>query len=1289
MNVLYVDDEQGLLEVGRIFLEQSGRFTVVTALSAEDGLALLKEKSIDCIVSDYQMPEMDGISFLKRIRSERNPVPFILFTGRGREEVVIEALNEGADFYIQKGGDPRVQFTELAHKVMRAVDRRRAEEALNRTRALLDAAFEQSPVPLVMATVPDMTLRYVNNAAADFLGINAADYRMKSLREVPITWKELKNDGSEWTREEQLTGLPLPRALGGLETKNLELPVKLADGRTRWEIACGAPVRDENGNLIAGFLIMQDITDRKRAEAGLRKSELFTRALLDAVPTPVFYKDRDGRYLGCNRAFTEITGTKPEDLVGKTVFDLWPPDLARKYHQMDMELIRHPEHQSYEYRIRDFEGKSRPVIYAKDVFFDESGRVAGIVGAFLDISDRVRAEEELRAGNEQLAASEEELRSQYEELALSERRIRTSQEELQKTSTMLESLLDAIPDVIGVQDAAHGMIRYNAAGYAMLGQTPEGIGGKRCYEMIGHGIPCDICATSETYRTKKPAKVEKFVPELGAWLDVRSYPVLDDNGEIRFVIEHLRDITVQKLAEEEIQKKSAELSAANEQLAEVADSIPGVVYQFYARDDGTKGVHYYSRRAADLFGYAGSADDFFPWFADHVDERDRPAFLRSIDTAVSTASPWHFEGRFVTPAGTTIWFQGISRPVRRGNELIFNGVLLDITGRKMAEDALRESGERLQDFINSTLDSVSIIDQEGIVVEWNPSCERMSGIAREDALGRYIWDLFSRLLPQERRTPEHRSLLERKIRTALQNGLPATPEPVVTAIERSDGTRMIIRQVIFPMKTSNGFRFGLIAQDITREKQAEDARKESEERFRALVETSPDMIWEIDQSGTFRYISPRVREILGYEPSELVGRPVVVLVPEHARTFVMGEIAHHAGAKSGIFTLEVPAKHKDGRDLVIEIRSAPVHDAAGTITGLRGTAHDITRRRKALADLTESGELFRKLVATVPDIVVRTDLEGRIIYANEKALGLGGYTDLREITGTPVFRYFAPEDLPRALENTRLMFEQQLGPIEYTFISRDGTRHVLEINGDVLRNPDGAPYGMVYVGRDVTQRKKADEAVRRAQRQLDLLSSVTRHDILNKVSLQLGLLELARQKVRDSPEMAAFIQKLESAAQAIREQIEFTRVYQEMGSREPRWQDLHQTLAEIPVPAGFSVSDDCGGTMIYADVMLGTVFANLIDNAVRHGGTVTRISMTAEEVHDTLVIRFADNGVGIPVEEKEKIFGRGYGKNTGFGLFLVREILSLTGITIRETGEPGKGARFEITVPKGAYRFSP
>ena len=216
---------------------------------------------------------------------------------------------------------------------------------------------------------------------------------------------------------------------------------------------------------------------------------------------------------------------------------------------------------------------------------------------------------------------------------------------------------------------------------------------------------------------------------------------------------------------------------------------------------------------------------------------------------------------------------------------------------------------------------------------------------------------------------------------------------------------------------------------------------------------------------------------------------------------------------------------------------------------------------------------------------------------------------------------------------------------------------------------------------------RAEETLREANRKLHLLSNITRHDILNKVSVLLGTLAHAKLKSQD-PTMAGYIVKLESAAMAIKEQIEFTRVYQDLGSHEPQWHNLHQVISRLQVPPTLSMHADLPHVEIFADPILKKVFYNLLDNVVRHGQKARSITVSAREVPEGLVIFWEDDGIGIPANEKEKIFSQEYGKHTGLGLFLAAEICSVTGILLKETGEPGTGARFEMLVPPGSYRFT-
>jgi signal transduction histidine kinase len=213
-----------------------------------------------------------------------------------------------------------------------------------------------------------------------------------------------------------------------------------------------------------------------------------------------------------------------------------------------------------------------------------------------------------------------------------------------------------------------------------------------------------------------------------------------------------------------------------------------------------------------------------------------------------------------------------------------------------------------------------------------------------------------------------------------------------------------------------------------------------------------------------------------------------------------------------------------------------------------------------------------------------------------------------------------------------------------------------------------------------------------ANKKLNLLSSITRHDIKNQVTGLLGFLELSREKITD-PNLLHIIEREESAAQNIQRQIEFTKNYEDIGVRAPQWQDIGvrvRALQTLIPPDEIAVSVAIAGLEIFADPLLEKVFENLIDNSRRHGERVRHISFSTQPYGlDYIAIVYEDDGIGVHEADKERIFEKGFGKNTGLGLFLTREILAITGLEIKETGVYGSGARFEIMVPKGKYRFSP
>jgi PAS domain S-box-containing protein len=298
----------------------------------------------------------------------------------------------------------------------------------------------------------------------------------------------------------------------------------------------------------------------------------------------------------------------------------------------------------------------------------------------------------------------------------------------------------------------------------------------------------------------------------------------------------------------------------------------------------------------------------------------------------------------------------------------------------------------------------------------------------------------------------------------------------------------------------------------------------------------------------------------------------------------------------------------------------------------------------------------------------------------------------QEVIGQRLDILFPEESKERSLLQIKKTLEGERWEIvEIPILIKDGSVRTVLWNSANILDPDGRILSTIAQGVDITNRKRAEEALSQANKKLNLLSSITRHDINNQLTVQIGYIELLEDTQID-PSQNEYFQKVSTAAKRIAAMIQFTKEYENIGVNAPVWQNcrtLVDTAAtEAPLGKVMVKNELPIDTEVFADPLVGKVFYNLMDNAVRYGGKITTIRFSALKSGDDHLIVCEDDGDGIPAEEKEKIFERGFGKNTGLGLALSREILSITGITIRETGEPGKGARFVMTVPKGMWRIA-
>jgi DNA-binding response OmpR family regulator len=221
------------------------------------------------------------------------------------------------------------------------------------------------------------------------------------------------------------------------------------------------------------------------------------------------------------------------------------------------------------------------------------------------------------------------------------------------------------------------------------------------------------------------------------------------------------------------------------------------------------------------------------------------------------------------------------------------------------------------------------------------------------------------------------------------------------------------------------------------------------------------------------------------------------------------------------------------------------------------------------------------------------------------------------------------------------------------------------------------------------ERKRVEKALDEANKKLSLLSGITRHDINNQLLTLNGFIELLHREIHD-PSLEHYFSRITKASSQITAMVRFTQEYDKIGIRSTVWQDLTTLVNSAEkgfIPGQITIKNDLpAGTEVFADPLIVKVFFNLIDNAIRHGGQITTIRFSLEERNGDRIIVCEDDGDGVVANDKARIFDWEFGKNTGFGLAISREILDITGITIIENGVPGKGARFEIIMPSGTFR---
>jgi PAS domain S-box-containing protein len=491
--------------------------------------------------------------------------------------------------------------------------------------------------------------------------------------------------------------------------------------------------------------------------------------------------------------------------------------------------------------------------------------------------------------------------------------------------------------------------------------------------------------------------------------------------------------------------------------------------------------------------------------------------------------------------------------------------------------------------------------------------------------------------------------------------------------------------------------------------------------FSQMLNLSSDLLLVMDQNLVINQVNEPFIRVFGLSRESLIGVPVtrspvmryiseqnMSLIQEAARGTEQSKIDRFEINDQGYFfrikliplvfdqggqglaiileDITELKKYQQHLEQLVEQRTFELKDANEQLV------KEIQERQKSRLALEQSEKKYRELVEYANSIIIRINESGVITFFNEFAVNFFGFSE-REILGQNIIGTLVPfPDEPG--KNVSDMLRTFLKPVDPTTfneiecIRKNGDRVWVAWTTKAMYDAKGNPEEFLVVGMDITQRRHGEYALQQINAKLNLVSSIARHDILNKLTVIYGIISLLQEKIAD-PTCRDYLKKAEEAAVAIKKQIEFTRDYKNMGLEKADWQNviatLQQSIKNVDLK-GVTLDLFSRDLEIFADPWLKKVFYNLIDNTLRYAEHVTKITVSYRESDDGLDILFEDNGIGIPFDEKEKIFERGYGKNIGYGLFMAREILAITQLSIKETGEPGKGARYEIHVPKRLYR---
>ena len=793
----------------------------------------------------------------------------------------------------------------------------------------------------------------------------------------------------------------------------------------QWEMPVGGKVLLCNARVIQGTTRIHsvDITEMKRAEGALKESEERYKLLVDTSPDFIISTDLGGRITSASNAVWKLFGYTEREVIGKRLSDFVRTEDIPKTLVAVAKAIRGKRTPNFAMGIRK-KGGGVLDVEASGTLLIKEGKPIGLLAVLRDVTANKKADDTLK-----------------------------------ESEARFKGIFDSSNDAIFIADAeTHKFIDCNRKAEELIGRPKAQILSMRADELH----PKDrVRETMEGFGKQAQGKITIVETEVLAKSGKRipveiSGATFLEGGKLRMA-GMFRDITDHKKAEET-------LSESMRGYRDLAQNLPAIVYHLDLR---TGEMSFFNSMVKTLTGFKPS--ELRRGKICRIDllilPEDRAAVVRIVKGAIARAKPFEVEYRLRRKDGEVrhVWEKGTPVPSARGTVESIDGIIFDVTERVNAEETAKKASAEVADLYDNAPCAYHSLDERGKFIRINNTALKWLGYKREELVGKKgMFDVlapgepekFGKFFPILKRTGK----LTNFEATVVRKGGTAFPILLnITSVRDESGKFLADRAIWF---------------DMSEQHKTSDAVKESEERFRGLVETSSDWIWEVDASGRYTYVSPRVYGILGYKPEEVIGKtPFDLMPPDEAKRVAHVFVSLIAGRKP-IPRLENTTRHKSGRLVVLETTGVPFFGPDGKLLGYRGVDRDVTERKKAADAAKESEARFKEIFESSNDAVFVADVATKkLVDCNRKAV---------ELTGRPKAQILSmgadelhPKDrVKETMEGFERQVRKEISVIESELLAKNGTRIPVEINAASF--VAGGRNYVVGIFRDITERKKVE-----------------------------------------------------------------------------------------------------------------------------------------------------------------------------------------------------------------------